>query len=398
MLPCASTTESDVVLGGSCFAAAPASTFGVTTVRLDLGGAGSGVVDGQQFGERHLHEVRIADGGRVVREPALHRLGGQVHVARRQRRVLRQVERAEDLQDLDERDAADGRRRGDDVESAVPAPHRLALDRPVGGKVGFRDPATLRGHLRHDRCGECAAVEHVRAALGDGAKARPEVGVLQRVAGFEWQAPRAQQAGERRIGPDGVEVVEDDARERRADDKPLIGQANGRREYAGERHGAVLLQRCGQSGHRPRNGDRRMPGARHAVREIKRGGRRRPVVDGDGLPRTGEEGHHHALAADPARVRLDDANREGSGDGGVNRVAAGLEHLQAGLGSQRVRRRHHAPLCRHLRVARGGGGRREGRGKDRGGHQRRCERVSVHEHLEGVSSRAALLARDLHGR
>ena len=42
---------------------------------------------------------------------SLHRLGSEVHVARRQVRLFREIERAEDVENLDEGDARDRRRR-----------------------------------------------------------------------------------------------------------------------------------------------------------------------------------------------------------------------------------------------------------------------------------------------
>ena len=79
----------------------------------------------------------------------------------------------------------------------------------------------------------------------------------------------------------------------------------------------------------------------------------------------GEIEHHHALAAEPAGVGLDDADGERRGDRGVDRVAAGLQHLEAGLRRQRVRRGHHALLRGDLRVP----GLRGQAGCDAGGEQ-----------------------------
>jgi hypothetical protein len=51
---------------------------------------------------------------------------------------------------------------------------------------------------------------------------------------------------------------------------------------------------------------------------------------------------HRHLAARPVQVGLDHLEHEAGGDGGVERVAAVLQHGHPGPGGQPVRRGHHA--------------------------------------------------------
>ena len=83
---------------------------------------------------------------------------------------------------------------------------------------------------------------------------------------------------------------------------------------------------------------------RHADEHVGRGARRRLLarVDGERLAGPGEVDQHEAAAADARRLRLDDVERIDDGHRRVDRVAAGLEDLRAGLGAVRVRHRHHA--------------------------------------------------------
>ena len=56
------------------------------------------------------------------------------------------------------------------------------------------------------------------------------------------------------------------------------------------------------------------------------------------------------VAADTVHRRLDDGEDRGCGDGGIDRVAAILQHLQAGCGGERLARRDHAAATEHDRA------------------------------------------------
>ena len=46
---------------------------------------------------------------------------------------------------------------------------------------------------------------------------------------------------------------------------------------------------------------------------------------------------HEAIAADAGHMRLDDAQHGDRGDGGVDRIAAGAQHVERGQGRERMR-------------------------------------------------------------
>ena len=66
----------------------------------------------------------------------------------------------------------------------------------------------------------------------------------------------------------------------------------------------------------------------------------------DGVAAVGQADMHGRAADQADHHRLDHGQRELGGDGGIDGVAAGGQHLHAGGGGQRVVRHHHAAACR----------------------------------------------------
>ena len=83
---------------------------------------------------------------------------------------------------------------------------------------------------------------------------------------------------------------------------------------------------------------------------IERGRRRRPEIDRLGARLAGAVHHRVADAAEPGIPRLDRRERERGRDRGIDRVAAGIEHRDAGLGGAPCDCDDH-----HAAPARGGG-------------------------------------------
>ena len=78
------------------------------------------------------------------------------------------------------------------------------------------------------------------------------------------------------------------------------------------------------------------------VGRIERHRRAHAVVDHAGAAFAGAPQHHGAAGGRPAHPGLDHADGEGDRDGGVHRVAAGIEHGRADFGRAAVRRGDHA--------------------------------------------------------
>ena len=83
-------------------------------------------------------------------------------------------------------------------------------------------------------------------------------------------------------------------------------------------------------------------GRERIVGRIERHRRAHAVVDHAGAVFTGAPQHHGAAGGGPAHPGLDHADRERDGDGGVDRIAAGVEHARADLRRAAMRGRHHA--------------------------------------------------------
>ena len=87
-----------------------------------------------------------------------------------------EIERLEDVEHLDQRDAAGARRRHrDDLVAAVGAAYRRALLGLVGGEILLRDQPAVGLHVLGDAIGDPALVEGVGAVGGDRAQRLAEI-------------------------------------------------------------------------------------------------------------------------------------------------------------------------------------------------------------------------------
>ena len=87
------------------------------------------------------------------------------------------------------------------------------------------------------------------------------------------------------------------------------------------------------------------------VRRVERQRRAHAVVDHAGTAFAGAPQHHGATGGRSAHPRLDHADGEGDRDGGVHRIAAGIEHGRTDFGRAAVRRGDHAAAGGDHRLA-----------------------------------------------
>ena len=194
-----------------------------------------------------------------------------------------------------------------------------------------------------------------RAAMARSDRARPglrkTVAGRRRVSAGKEAGGRGRDRAQARLGV--LPVAGDDL----ADGKAVLGVGDRRREQLGPRPGAEplakLVPAVDAAGHRPAqrpvDGDRRQP---LGLEQLDRRGRRRAAAGveavellGLGVPDDGEQ-----VAADAARHRLDHAEHGVGRDGGIDGVAALLQHADRGRGRQRLAGRGHALPGHHGRA------------------------------------------------
>ncbi len=167
----------------------------------------------------------------------------------------------------------------------------------------------------------------------------------------------------------GVGIGRERARHRRGeqrgepvDQQAFLRERHGGRDEVAPGHAAVFRMGEAHAGDHARHGDgggaldvavveHRGPGEQllgrlaageRIVGRIERQRRAHAVVDHAGAAFIGAPQHHGAAGGRPAHPGLDHADRERHGDGGIDRVAAGVEHARADLGRAAVRGRDHA--------------------------------------------------------
>ena len=139
----------------------------------------------------------------------------------------------------------------------------------------------------------------------------------------------------------------------------VLRVADREAQHVAERQRAVVAQHREPAAERAGHDRGERAGARHerepelvAVALDRRRARRRPLrAEHDGLA-AGRPEQRRQVAAGPVQVRLDDLEREARRDGGVERVAALLEHGHAGRRRKPVRRGDHAERAAELRARR----------------------------------------------
>jgi hypothetical protein len=253
------------------------------------------------------------------------------------------------------------------IASATAGADRIALHHLVGFEIGEREDAAGVGGGGDDRLGDAALVERRAARLLHPAQGGGVGRVAQGVAGGERLAARKE------VRPRRLEAVElgrlrHRARQPRRHLEAVLGERDRRPEQLGPVGRAVAgvdhVEKLGRARHPDRAAaDQRVPErqrlAVHA-REVVAVGRHRgglAAVEGGELAARGVVVDQERAAAEPGGLRLDQPEHGLDGDHGVDRVAAVAQHLDAGLGGERMRRRHHA-LVRRRRCAQRDRGRR----------------------------------------
>ena len=131
---------------------------------VDLGTARRRVMLRDEPGDRHVDERGIAGGRAAVGERDLHRFREQVNTVDGAEAERRQVVGLEEVQHLDQVDAAACRRRAaGDLETAIGPEYRRALDRAIAPQIVERDQAAGARHVLDDGPAERAAIERRRA-------------------------------------------------------------------------------------------------------------------------------------------------------------------------------------------------------------------------------------------
>ena len=280
----------------------------------------------------------------------------------------------QDAQDLPHGDGARARRREAAQAvvlraGAVVHAQGLALFRLVARQVGQTELAGVGGvllHLVHDGLGDLALVQGLAALGGDAAQHGGQFGVAQVGAHVVRVAVGLEEIGGGHRVFFQVGVALDQRVQARADLEAALGQLDGRLEQRGPGQLAVLAVRHLQHAHGAGHADR--AATHHAVVEgqglaagveeeffVGSGrGRLAPVI---GLYLAAAGVQQEGAAADAAGLRLDQRQHHLHRDGRVHRRAAGLEHLVARVGGQRVGGGHgelRGGPARLLGVARGG--------------------------------------------
>ena len=254
---------------------------------------------------------------------------------------------------------------------------------PVGMlavQVVHRDGPAFAVEVLDDAAGDLAPVEGVAAAFGNLPVGPGEAGVAEHLSVA--RRPSAGQVGLAEILPlgDGLRPVGpvggDDLRDR----EPVFRVLDGRLQDLGQRHRAVPVEqsrpavdRSGDA-HRIRamDGDLIDAAAGEEV-EIHRFRREAAAVQPDQPVFLGQIGQDEHIAAGPGHHGLDDRQRRRRRHGGVERVAAPLQHPEPGLCGQRLARGHHSVPRQHGGAAGAGpaggtvGPQNEGRQGRRGG-------------------------------
>ncbi len=319
--------------------------------------AGRIIFRGQQR-DRVLHAIRIAEKQGAIGISALHRFDQQMQGLRFVGMGdICQIVAFKDVEHLDERDAAGGRRRHrNDFISAIGAAHRHALDRSIIFQVvGRHDPAGARdggGNFLRDR----PLVERARAVTRNCLQRIGKVLLHQTIAGAEHAAVRFDKNLDRcRPARQPRQHIGQRIRGVVADRDAVARQRDRRRNQFGEAEFSrtIFLFGQGQARNGARHADRKRGFARPArigiagivqkafgVDAARRG---LAIIDGR-VCAVGQVNDHKAAAADIAGARIADGERKANGNRGIDRIAALCENIGADPGGERLLRHHHAGM------------------------------------------------------
>ena len=331
---------------------------------LDLGGQRAAVFPGDQPVERHVVEGRVADMGVLVARRALHRLADDAQIVGAVVADRRQIEMLQLVQHLQHLHAAAGRAVGRHPPAAIVGADRLGRRRAIGGEVGGGHQPAIGAHVGVDLLGDLAGVEDVGPAPGDALQRARHVGIddaladalqasvlveIDRPPGFGEGVALAVGGAAHllRLPPPEIDM--------RAHDEALAGPGDRRRADIRPVPAAEALDGLVKGLERARRGDRAVadivdPALQDEAEAVARlaldqmlphgriGGQRRLAMEVDAAMRARRRQIEMAgaEAGDAAHLRIDHALHQGGGDGGVDGVAAPLQHARAGFGGLRL--------------------------------------------------------------
>lgn len=199
-------------------------------------------------------------------------------------------------------------------------------------------------HDTDDPRGQRAAVERVRAVARDLAERVRKLRVAQHGADTERAAVREHAAVALGEARELRGIRTDEAGQDLSDRETVLREPDRRREHLLTRQPAEPLMRGEESRDVAGHPDDAQVGtavvAGTSAEPLDR--LHRVEVEVLRALRVVQPDQHGTATADAGHLRLDHADRECRGDGGVDCVAAGAQHLDAGLTRERTRRRDRA--------------------------------------------------------
>ena len=323
----------------------------VANQRATLGGVGLG----QQHLGRHVDDVRIAVIRLALGKRDLHRLRDEVQIGRRVVAECRQIRALEQVEHLQQDRALTPEAAHAHLPRAPRADQR-ALDLDLERREIIQRQRALLGTMEfRDALGGLAAIELVacransRGAAAAGALLRArhpaervaQLRLHEPLAHAEWPPVVQVERGRRRPATIFVGVGGQLIRGEAGHGKAAACVLGGRRRDVREGHRPPAFERPAP-GRRRRGHD----GARQPRRDLvaeapevlegRRARIRAHARDLKCLPRAREVHQDRRDAGDAHHIGVDDAQREARGNSGVDRVAAGAQHVGRRLGGERV--------------------------------------------------------------
>ena len=351
----------------------------VGAVGADQAAAFVGKAARQDPADRQLGAVGVAQVGEAVQEGQALRLGDQVQLLGAARCAAAQVQALQDGQRLHHGRVPGVVQPADHLVAVVAAAQTaFRITYPVAGQIVQRQQAALGLHVGSDHLGDAAAVEGIGAVGGNGAQRAGQIGLAEDVP-LHTEHRRAVTAA---IGaehhpaafgkPLQPVLVDGHAQgDVPVQRKPLLGMLDGRGHHVGARQLPETRLCLQQAGRHARHGRRQVTGVvgivdhfgpaidaggRPAVGKAElvgpRGGRQRAgAVEHMRLAGPGLVVDQHRDAAQAAVERLGHAGCKTCRHGGIDGIAAPLQHRDTGLGGLPDHGGHHAGVGGHLGLA-----------------------------------------------
>ncbi len=345
----------------------------------------------------HLTKSLVAD---VPDQVGIGELLGLDHRVQRPRRVKAEVAHRERLHQIEHDERGDALTVGRDLAD-LPAPIRRRdglhpFDIEIC-EVLCVHRAAARLEQGHDGLRSRALVVAVTSALGDSRERPCKVRVAEDRAGRRHASVDQEGTGRVGFGLEQRQRTGPESGRDLRDRKSFLGIVDGRRQQVGHRQSPEFLAHRMPARDHARHGDRvraarRQFGDAGGLQILRRQRARSPAARVEAMERArlGLVDERKQIAADAVARGLHQAHHRVGRDGGVDGVAAALEHLHAGAGGQHLAGRDDAQTRGHLRPAgegtmlcRVGRHRRTGQqGDDADKHQR-----SAHEILQASISK-----------